>query len=142
MSPDHQRLLLEMLTDSVGEKDEDTVTSTVPVPETSDPAALIRHLEAHEPVKIALARDYPLVVQKLEKTAKGIEAMMQEDEGEEKLHKGLGWLHYRESTTSSTHKFNTDGQKRFSPMLQRSHSTSTSAHSHLLLGLTLASTLS
>ena len=50
----------------------------------------------YEPVKIALARDFPLVVHKLRKTAKGIEDIMKEEEGQESLHKGLGWLHYRE----------------------------------------------
>ena len=81
---------------SAYDKEVETVTPVVSAPETSDPATLIRHLEANEPLKIALARDYPLVVEKLQKTAKGIEAMMLEEEGEEKLHKGLGWLHYRE----------------------------------------------
>lgn len=74
---------------------EETKAVQVATPETKDPEILIRHLESHEPVKLALARDYPLVVQKLEKTAKGIQAMMEEAEGEESLHKGLGWLHYR-----------------------------------------------
>lgn len=69
----------------------------VSAPETSDPATLIRHLQAYEPVKLALARDLPLTVRKIEKTARGIKAMMKEDEGEETLHKGLGWLHYRTS---------------------------------------------
>jgi U3 small nucleolar RNA-associated protein 3 len=50
-------------------------------------------MEAHEPLKLALARDYPLVVHRLEKTARGIQRMMAE--GEQDLHKGLGWLHYR-----------------------------------------------
>ena len=67
----------------------------VAAPGTSDPATLIRHLQAYEPVKLALARDLPLTVRKIEKTARGIKAMMKEDEGEETLHKGLGWLHYR-----------------------------------------------
>ncbi len=62
-------------------------------PETDDPAALMRHLEAYEPVKLALARDFPLVVHKLKKNAKGIKKM--ETEGNGDLHKGLGWLHYR-----------------------------------------------
>lgn len=82
--------------DSSTEKEVEAAAPIIPVPKTSDPASLIRHLEAYEPLKIALAQDYPLVVDKLQKTAKGIEAMMQEEEGEEKLHKGLGWLHYRE----------------------------------------------
>ena len=66
-------------------------------PETEDPATLIRHLQAYEPVKLALARDLPLTVRKIEKTARGIKGMMEEEEGEESLHKGLGWLHYRKS---------------------------------------------
>lgn len=73
----------------------------VAAPETSDPATLIRHLQAYEPVKLALARDLPLTVRKIEKTARGIKAMMKEDEGEETLHKGLGWLHYRTSFQTS-----------------------------------------
>jgi U3 small nucleolar RNA-associated protein 3 len=68
----------------------------VPVPETNDPAVLLRHMEAHEPLKLALARDYPLVVHRLEKTARGIRRMMAD--GEADLHKGLGWLHYRSSS--------------------------------------------
>jgi U3 small nucleolar RNA-associated protein 3 len=42
-------------------------------------------------------RDFPLIAHNLEKTAKGIKKMMAEqEEGEETLHKGLGWMHYRE----------------------------------------------
>ena len=67
----------------------------VPKPTTTEPAALLRHLEAHDPVKLALARDFPLVVHKLSKTARGIKRMMEEEVGKETLHKGLGWLHYR-----------------------------------------------
>lgn len=67
------------------------------MPQTSDPATLVRHLEAHEPVKIALARDLSLAVRKIGKTARGIKKMMNEEEGHENLHKGLGWLHYRGS---------------------------------------------
>lgn len=52
-------------------------------------------MQFHEPLKLALARDFPLVVRKLHKTAKGIKKMSKEAEGEESLHKGLGWLHYR-----------------------------------------------
>lgn len=84
------------------EENQAAAAAAAPLPETTDPAALIRHLQSHDPVKLALARDFPLVVQKLEKTAKGIEAMMAEADGEEKLHKGLGWLHYRKSTRQST----------------------------------------
>jgi hypothetical protein len=72
----------------------------VVAPETEDPATLIRHLQAYEPVKLALARDLPLTVRKIEKTARGIKGMMAEEEGEESLHKGLGWLHYRSSLLS------------------------------------------
>ena len=67
----------------------------VPAPATNDPAVLLRYLEAHEPVKLALARDFPLVVHKLVKTAKGIKEMMEEEDEKATLHKGLGWLHYR-----------------------------------------------
>jgi U3 small nucleolar RNA-associated protein 3 len=66
-------------------------------PTTSDPTTLLRHLEAHEPVKLALARDFPLIVHKLMKTSRGITQMMEEETGKESLHKGLGWLHYRRS---------------------------------------------
>jgi U3 small nucleolar RNA-associated protein 3 len=78
-------------------REEPTRTAVV-APETSDPATLIRHLEAYEPVKVALARDLPLVIRKIEKTARGIKAMMEEEDGHETLHKGLGWLHYRMSS--------------------------------------------
>jgi U3 small nucleolar RNA-associated protein 3 len=62
----------------------------------TDPAVLIRHMETNEPVKLALAREWPHVVKKLEKTARGIRKLEAEKEGQ--LHKGLGWLHYRESS--------------------------------------------
>ncbi len=75
--------------------EDEPVRAPILPPTTSDPAALVRHLEAHEPVKLALARDFPLVVQKLEQTSRGIKKMMEEEEGKETLHKGLGWLHYR-----------------------------------------------
>lgn len=75
---------------------EEETAAPVPVPETSDPDTLIRHLQAHEPLKLALARDFPLVLHRLKKTARGIKKMSAEAEGEESLHKGLGWLHYRE----------------------------------------------
>lgn len=88
---------------STRKDDEDEVApAPVAAPETSDPAVLLRHLEAHEPVKLALARDLPLIVHKLQKTAKGIAEMSKEAEGEESLHKGLGWLHYRECTSFCT----------------------------------------
>jgi U3 small nucleolar RNA-associated protein 3 len=75
---------------------EEEVEEVVPVPETSDPSVLLRHMETHDPVKLALAREWPLVVQKLEKTQRGMRKVEQEQEGQ--LHKGLGWLHYRMST--------------------------------------------
>lgn len=68
----------------------------IAAPQTDDPEMLIRHLQAHEPLKLALARDFPLVLHKLASTARGIKRMSKEREGEESLHKGLGWLHYRE----------------------------------------------
>lgn len=67
----------------------------VPVPETADPTTLIRYMETNEPVKLGLIRDFPLMVRRLEKTARGIQKMEEEKKGEESLHKGLGWLHYR-----------------------------------------------
>lgn len=67
----------------------------VPTPQTTDPSTLLRHMEVHEPVKLALAREWPLVVAKLEKTKRGMQKLEAEKEGQ--LHKGLGWLHYRES---------------------------------------------
>lgn len=75
--------------------EEEESKTAVPVPETKEPVALVRHLAAHEPLKLALVRDFPLVLRKLKKTAKGIKAMSSEAVGEESLHKGLGWLHYR-----------------------------------------------
>ncbi|WRT68042.1 uncharacterized protein IL334_005017 [Kwoniella shivajii] len=77
-------------------------TKAVPAPPTSaDPVALLRHLQAHEPVKLALARDFPLIVQKLEKTSRGIRKMEEQKEDGE-LHKGLGWLHYQTLLTYAT----------------------------------------
>jgi len=78
-------------------KEVEVTRPKVVAPETEDPATLICHLQAYEPVKLALARDLPLTVRKIEKTARGIKGMMEEEEGEESLHKGLGWLHYRKS---------------------------------------------
>lgn len=72
--------------------------STVPTPPISaNPAMLLRHLQAHEPLKLALTRDFPLVVQKLQKTSRGIKKMEYENPEDGQLHKGLGWLHYRAS---------------------------------------------
>ena len=65
----------------------------VTAPQTDDPAVLLRHLETHHTLKLALVRELPLVVAKLQKTARGIKALPT-DEG---LHQGLGWLHYRMS---------------------------------------------
>lgn len=80
----------------------ETSRPVVAKPQTSDPAALLRHLESYEPVKLALARDLPLALRKVEKTARGIKKMMAEEEGHENLHKGLGWLHYRSFPFFST----------------------------------------
>ncbi|TYJ58368.1 hypothetical protein B9479_000914 [Cryptococcus floricola] len=71
-------------------------------PKTADGPALLRHLQAHEPLKLALTRDFPLVVQKLEKTARGIKKMEETPEHEAELHKGLGWLHYQTLLTYAT----------------------------------------
>ncbi|ORY30608.1 Sas10 C-terminal domain-domain-containing protein [Naematelia encephala] len=86
----------------IGVVEVEEATPVVPVPTTSDPVGLIRHLEAYAPVKLALARDFPLVVRKLEKTARGIKKMNKEKDGEESLHKGLGWLHYQTLLTYAT----------------------------------------
>lgn len=59
-------------------------------------------MQSHEPLKLALARDFSLVLRKLKKTARGIKAMEAEAEGEESLHKGLGWLHYQTLLTYAT----------------------------------------
>ncbi|WVQ96310.1 hypothetical protein IAU59_003414 [Kwoniella sp. CBS 9459] len=84
------------------EGDEPVVSRVVPAPPTSaDPEALLRHLQAYEPVKLALVQDFPLIVRKLEKTARGIKKM-EEQEGEGELHKGLGWLHYQTLLTYAT----------------------------------------
>ena len=90
---------------------EEKVTRTVaPTPKSGDPATLIRHLESNEPVKLALARDLPLTIRTVEKTARGIKKMMDEKEGQESLHKGLGWLHYRKFHSCI-----------FSPTLRQNH---------------------
>ncbi|WVF68785.1 hypothetical protein IAT40_003557 [Kwoniella sp. CBS 6097] len=70
-------------------------------PTSAEPETLLRHLQAYEPVKLALVQDFPLVVKKLEKTAKGIKKMEEQD-GEGELHKGLGWLHYQTLLTYAT----------------------------------------
>ncbi|RXK35804.1 hypothetical protein M231_06943 [Tremella mesenterica] len=66
-----------------------------PVPETSDPVVILKHMELHDPLKLALARDYPLMLDRLERTAEGVGKMEEEKEGEGNLHKPLGWLHYQ-----------------------------------------------
>ncbi|ADV25693.1 U3 small nucleolar RNA-associated protein 3 [Cryptococcus gattii Ru294] len=76
---------------------------TVPTPPISaDPVMLLRHLQAHEPLKLALTRDFPLVVQKLQKTSRGIKKMESENPEDGQLHKGLGWLHYQTLLTYAT----------------------------------------
>ena len=71
---------------------------TVEAPQTDDPATLLRHMETHETLKLALARELPLVIEKLEKTGRGMKALHENQTSEGTLQKGLGWLHYREST--------------------------------------------
>lgn len=66
-------------------------------PTSTDPAVLLRHMEVHEPIKLALTREWPLVVAKLEKTQRGMRKL--EADKDANLHKGLGWLHYRELHT-------------------------------------------
>lgn len=69
-----------------------SLPSTTPIPQ------LLTHLTYKEPVKLALARDFPLVVRKLEITERGIAKMTAESEASDDhgpLHQGLGWLHYR-----------------------------------------------
>jgi len=78
--------------------------ATSPLPDTTDPVALMRHMETREPLKLALLRDFPLVVKRLEKVSQGIKEMIHEGDGEEKLHKPLGWMHYRECTMPSFDK--------------------------------------
>lgn len=75
---------------------EDEALAPVAAPTSSDPTILMKHLASQEPVKLALARDFPLIVKRLEKTARGVAKMEAETDGEGDLHKGLGWLHYRE----------------------------------------------
>ncbi|WVQ73479.1 hypothetical protein IAR50_003051 [Cryptococcus sp. DSM 104548] len=81
----------------------ESVSEAAPAaPKTADGPTLLRHLQAHEPLKLALTRDFPLVVQKLEKTARGINKMEETPEHEAELHKGLGWLHYQTLLTYAT----------------------------------------
>ncbi|BEI83254.1 hypothetical protein CcaverHIS002_0311220 [Cutaneotrichosporon cavernicola] len=74
----------------------------VAAPETDDAPTLLRHLASHEPLKLALARDFPLILRKLRKTSAGIAKMEAEAQGEETLHKGLGYLHYQTLLTYAT----------------------------------------
>ncbi|WWC88405.1 uncharacterized protein L201_003316 [Kwoniella dendrophila CBS 6074] len=71
------------------------------LPNSNDPQTLLRHLQSNEPVKLALARDFPLIVKKLEKTSRGIKKM-ENEKGDGELHKGLGWLHYQTLLTYAT----------------------------------------
>ncbi|WVR06580.1 hypothetical protein IAU60_003612 [Kwoniella sp. DSM 27419] len=84
------------------EVEQEEAAKVIPAaPASSDPQALLRHLQAYEPVKLALTNDFPLIVKKLEKTARGIKKLeSQGDDGQ--LHKGLGWLHYQTLLTYAT----------------------------------------
>ncbi|KAJ9122682.1 hypothetical protein QFC24_004111 [Naganishia onofrii] len=83
--------------------------STTPAPPAdADPTKLTNHLAVNEPVKLALARDFPLVVRKLQKTERGIKKMQQDAAiaakhgGMPQLNQGLGWLHYQSLLTYAT----------------------------------------
>ncbi|WVQ84350.1 hypothetical protein IAT38_006502 [Cryptococcus sp. DSM 104549] len=90
------------VSEPVRRPDDPTDAAGVPAPPSSaTPEDLLRHLQAHEPLKLALTRDFPLIVKRLEKTARGIKRM-EEEEGEGQLHKGLGWLHYQTLLTYAT----------------------------------------
>ncbi|WVW84972.1 hypothetical protein I302_107008 [Kwoniella bestiolae CBS 10118] len=94
--------LIEPEIQTLAKADAEPQHKTIPAPpKTNDPVTLLRHLESHEPVKLALARDFPLIVKKLEKTSRGIKKM-EEQKGEGELHKGLGWLHYQTLLTYAT----------------------------------------
>ncbi|GMK53783.1 hypothetical protein CspeluHIS016_0103690 [Cutaneotrichosporon spelunceum] len=80
----------------------DDAHAVVTAPETDDAPTLLRHLASHEPLKLALARDFPLILRKLRKTSAGIAKMEAEAQGEETLHKGLGYLHYQSLLTYAT----------------------------------------
>ncbi|KAI5452762.1 something about silencing protein 10 [Naganishia albida] len=77
-------------------------------PADADPSKLITHLALHDPLKLALARDFPLVVRKLQKTERGIKRMQQDAERARgagdlpQLNQGLGWLHYQSLLTYAT----------------------------------------
>ncbi len=65
-------------------------------PTTTDPAALLAHMAVHDPVKLALTRELPLVAARLEKTERGIARMEAEAEaGEPAAPPGFAWMHYR-----------------------------------------------
>ena len=92
----------EVVPAQTAQEEEEEEKQEVPLPDSSDPAVLLRHMETHDPVKLALAREWPLVVQKLEKTQRGMRQVEAQTEGQ--LHKGLGWLHYRKSRLLLLHR--------------------------------------
>ncbi|KAJ9101026.1 hypothetical protein QFC20_005310 [Naganishia adeliensis] len=77
-------------------------------PADADPSKLITHLALHDPLKLALARDFPLVVRKLQKTERGIKRMQKDAARAQgagdmpQLNQGLGWLHYQSLLTYAT----------------------------------------
>lgn len=85
--------------------------TTAPAPPVdADPSKLITHLALHDPLKLALARDFPLVVRKLQKTERGIKRMQKDAARAQgsgdlpQLNQGLGWLHYRKFQLTSIAK--------------------------------------
>lgn len=62
-------------------------------PETTDPAALLSHLQRHSPETLALAREWPALIERLPLLAGAIASKTKEDTE----YKGLGMmsLHYR-----------------------------------------------
>ncbi|ORX37186.1 Sas10 C-terminal domain-domain-containing protein [Kockovaella imperatae] len=72
---------------------DDPVATVVEAPDTEDTSTLLRHLESHETLKLALAREMPLVIEKLQKTSRGMQT--QEGSRNAALQRGLGWLHYQ-----------------------------------------------
>lgn len=74
----------------------DSAAAVVPAPETTDPAALLAHLRRHAPETLALANEWPALVQRLPVLAGAIQVKVKEDPE----YKGLGMmsLHYRPST--------------------------------------------
>jgi U3 small nucleolar RNA-associated protein 3 len=75
-----------------------TTTTSLPAPpSTAPPATLTTHLALSDPVKLALLREFPLVVDRLKKTERGVARMRREAEtGDGQLNQAFGWLHYRE----------------------------------------------